>query len=125
MHERAGQPAQPSDLIDVAKLIDNYFSEKPDVSIPEQMVAFGTSGHRGSSNSTSFNELHILAITQAIVDYRKSQGITGPIYVGRDTHALSEPAQQSVLEVLAGNDLIALVDSHDGYTPTPALSVAM
>ncbi len=125
MHERAGKPALPTDLVDVAKLIDNYFSEKPDVSIPEQMVAFGTSGHRGCSNSTSFNELHILAITQAIVDYRKSQGIAGPIYVGRDTHALSEPAQQSVLEVLAGNDVIALVDSHDGYTPTPAVSVAI
>ena len=125
MHERAGQPAQAGDLIDVSKLLDNYFALKPDVSIAEQMVSFGTSGHRGSSNSTSFNENHILAITQAIVDYRKSQGINGPIFVGRDTHALSEPAQQSVLEVLAGNDIVALVDSHGGYTPTPAVSVAI
>ncbi len=125
MHERAGQLAQPFDLIDVQKLMANYFSLKPDVSIPEQMVSFGTSGHRGSAETTSFNETHILAITQAIVEYRKSQGITGPVYVGRDTHALSEPAQQSVLEVLAGNDVVALVDVHGGYTPTPAVSVAI
>ena len=125
MHDRAGQHAQATDLIDVAKLVGNYFSQKPDVSIPEQMVSFGTSGHRGSANNTSFNETHILAITQAIVEYRKSQGITGPVFVGRDTHALSEPAQKSVLEVLAGNGVVALVDSNDGYTPTPAVSVAI
>ncbi len=105
MHPRAGQPAQAQDLINVSKLVSNYFDLVPDVSVPEQKVSFGTSGHRGSADSISFNEQHILAITQAIVEYRKSQGITGPIYVGRDTHALSEPAQQSVLEVLAGNEV--------------------
>lgn len=125
MHERAGQPARESDLVDLDKLAAAYFDLKPDVTIPEQKVAFGTSGHRGGSLNTSFNEQHILGITQAIVEYRSSQGIAGPIYVGRDTHALSEPAQQSVLEVLAGNDVLALVDVNDGYTPTPAVSVAI
>ena len=125
MHERAGQQALASDLVDISDLTSKYFSLKPDVSVAEQKVAFGTSGHRGSALNTSFNENHILAITQAIVEYRASQGIHGPIYVGRDTHALSEPAQTSVLEVLAGNDVLALVDSSDRYTPTPAISVAI
>ncbi len=125
MHERAGTPARAEDLVDLAQLTTSYFELKPDVSVATQKVAFGTSGHRGSSLTTSFNEHHILAITQAIVEYRSSQNINGPIYVGRDTHALSEPAQLSVLEVLAGNDIVALVDSHDGYTPTPAVSVAI
>ncbi len=125
MHARAGQPAQPADLVDLQDLAAKYFSLKPDANLPEQKVAFGTSGHRGSALNTSFNENHILAITQAIVEYRASQGIAGPIYVGRDTHALSEPAQISVLEVLAGNDVLALVDSADRYTPTPAVSVAI
>lgn len=125
MHPRAGQPAQASDLVNIADLTDKYFSLAPDANIAEQKVAFGTSGHRGSALNTSFNENHILAITQAIVEYRASQGIAGPIYVGRDTHALSEPAQISVLEVLAGNDVVALIDSADRYTPTPAVSVAI
>ena len=125
MHPRAGQLASAQDLIDVSALLDAYFKLTPDPTIPEQKVAFGTSGHRGSSFETSFNEGHILAITQAIVEYRHSQGIEGPIYVGRDTHALSEPALASVLEVLAGNEVVALVDSADGYTPTPAVSVAI
>ena len=125
MHERAGQQALASDLVDISDLTSKYFSLKPDASVAEQKVAFGTSGHRGSALNTSFNENHILAITQAIVEYRASQGIHGPIYVGRDTHALSEPAQTSVLEVLAGNDVLALVDSSDRYTPTPAISVAI
>ncbi len=125
MHERAGQKARAADLVDLAALTAAYFEYKPDVSIPTQKVAFGTSGHRGSSLNVSFNEQHILAITQAIVEYRASQDICGPIYIGRDTHALSEPAQVSVLEVLAGNDVLALVDSHNGYTPTPAVSVAI
>lgn len=125
MHARAGQPAQPADLVDINDLTSKYFSLSPDANIAEQKVAFGTSGHRGSALNVSFNENHILAITQAIVEYRASQGIAGPIYVGRDTHALSEPAQTSVLEVLAGNDVVALIDSSDRYTPTPAVSVAI
>lgn len=125
MHERAGTPARATDLVDLAKLTAAYFELKPDVSVAPQKVTFGTSGHRGSSLNTSFNEQHILAITQAIVEYRRSQNINGPIYIGRDTHALSEPAQLSVLEVLAGNDVLALIDSHNGYTPTPAVSVAI
>jgi phosphoglucomutase len=125
VHARAGQPAQQADLVDINELTSKYFSLSPDANIAEQKVAFGTSGHRGSALNVSFNENHILAITQAIVEYRASQGIAGPIYVGRDTHALSEPAQTSVLEVLAGNDVVALIDSSDRYTPTPAVSVAI
>jgi phosphoglucomutase len=125
MHPRAGQQAESADLVDIQDLVSKYFSLKPDANLPEQKVAFGTSGHRGSALNTSFNENHILAITQAIVEYRASQGIQGPIYVGRDTHALSEPAQISVLEVLAGNGVVALIDSVDRYTPTPAVSVAI
>jgi phosphoglucomutase len=125
MHARAGQKAQQIDLVDINDLTSKYFSLSPDPNIAEQKVAFGTSGHRGSALNVSFNENHILAITQAIVEYRASQGIAGPIYVGRDTHALSEPAQTSVLEVLAGNDVVALIDSSDRYTPTPAVSVAI
>jgi len=125
MSERAGQLAQPQDLIDVAALLSAYSSIHPDVSNPEQKVIFGTSGHRGSSFTGSFNEDHIAAITQAIVEYRKNEGIQGPIYVGKDTHALSDPAEQTALEVLAGNDVPALVDIDGGYTPTPAVSVAI
>ena len=125
IHERAGLKAQSTDLVDLQKLTSSYFDLTPDVSIPEQKVAFGTSGHRGSSLNTSFNETHILAITQAIVEYRASQGFGGPIYIGRDTHALSEPAEQSVLEVLAGNGVGALVAADGRYTPTPAVSVAI
>ncbi len=125
MNVRAGQKAELSDLIDVSKLIDDYFSIKPDVSNPEQKVVFGTSGHRGTALNGSFNEDHIAAITQAIVEYRRGAGIGGPIYVGKDTHALSGPAEQTALEVLAGNGIVALVDSYDGYTPTPAVSVAI
>ena len=125
IHERAGLKAQSTDLVDLQKLTSFYFDLTPDVSIPEQKVAFGTSGHRGSSLNTSFNETHILAITQAIVEYRASQGFGGPIYIGRDTHALSEPAEQSVLEVLAGNGVGALVAADGRYTPTPAVSVAI
>ena len=124
-HQRAGTKALVSDLVDLKALQSAYFDAKPDANFPEQKVVFGTSGHRGSSLATSFNENHILAITQATVDYRNLQGFGGPVYVGRDTHALSEPAQQSVLEVLAGNDVVAMVDSNNRYTPTPAVSVAI
>lgn len=125
MSERAGQKAQASDLVDVAKLVAAYFDIHPDVTTVEQKVAFGTSGHRGTSLNGSFNEDHIAAITQAIVEYRRRENIHGPIYVGKDTHALSGPAEQTALEVLAGNDVLALVDALDGYTPTPAVSVAI
>ena len=122
---RAGQPAEASDLIDVDELIAAYYDRKPDVSIPEQRVAFGTSGHRGSSLSTSFNEEHILATTQAIVDYRASQGIAGPLFLGRDTHGLSLPAERTAIEVLVANGVDVRVDSRDSWVPTPALSHAI
>ncbi|HEY1178893.1 MAG TPA: phosphoglucomutase (alpha-D-glucose-1,6-bisphosphate-dependent) [Phytomonospora sp.] len=122
---RAGQPAEPSDLVDVAHLVTAYYTGVPDPDDPDQQVAFGTSGHRGSSLRTAFNETHILATTQAICDYRREQGYDGPLYIGRDTHGLSEPAWASALEVLVANDVTVLVDSRDGYTPTPAVSHAI
>jgi phosphoglucomutase len=125
MTVRAGQKPQSSDLIDINKLIDAYYELHPDVNLAEQKVAFGTSGHRGTSMNASFNEDHIAAITQAIAEYRRRENIHGPIFVGKDTHALSGPAEQTALEVLAGNDVVALIDVHGGYTPTPAVSVAI
>ncbi|RRN64816.1 phosphoglucomutase (alpha-D-glucose-1,6-bisphosphate-dependent) [Caulobacter sp. 602-1] len=125
MHSRAGLRALPEDLIDLDALIGAYFEIKPDVANPAQKVVFGTSGHRGSSLDGGFNENHILAVTQAVVEHRAAQGITGPIFVGRDTHGLSEPAFRSVLEVLAGNGVTTLIDSRDGFTPTPAVSHAI
>ncbi len=124
-HERAGLPAQDSDLVDVAKLITLYYAEQPDPENIDQRVAFGTSGHRGTSLKTSFNEFHILATTQAIVEYRTMQGTDGPLFLAKDTHGLSEPAWVSALEVLAANDVEIRIDSRDGYTPTPALSHAI
>ena len=125
MNERAGTPAQASDLIDVDALRRAYYELKPDVSIPEQRVVFGTSGHRGSSLDTAFNENHIAATTQAIVEYRASQGITGPLFLGADTHALSEFAMTTALAVLVGNEVRVLVDEFDDWVPTPALSHAI
>jgi phosphoglucomutase len=122
---RAGQPAQPSDLVDVPHLVTSYYATDPDPSDPLQQVVFGTSGHRGTSLNGSFNEAHILATTQAICEYRLEQGFDGPLFVGRDTHGLSEPAWVSALEVLAANDVTVLVDSGDRYTPTPAVSHAI
>ena len=116
---RAGQPAEASDLIDVDELINAYYDRVPDPSVPEQRVAFGTSGHRGSSLSSSFNEVHILATTQAIVDYRNAQGIDGPLFLGRDTHGLSLPAERSAIEVLVANGIDVRVDSRDSWVPTP------
>ena len=125
MNERAGTPAQASDLVDVDALRRAYYELKPDVSIPEQRVVFGTSGHRGSSLNTAFNENHIAATTQAIVEYRASQGITGPLFLGADTHALSEYATTTALAVLVGNEVRVLVDEFDDWVPTPALSHAI
>ena len=122
---RAGQVAAASDLVDVAHLVTAYYTGEPDPSDADQRVAFGTSGHRGSSLANAFNEAHIWATTQAICDYRKGQGYDGPLFVGRDTHGLSEPAWASALEVLAANDVTVLVDDRDGYTPTPAVSHAI
>ena len=124
-HERAGQPATEADLVDVAALVTAYYSEHPDPAEPGQQVAFGTSGHRGSAFRLSFNEDHIAATTQAICEYRAHAGITGPLYLGRDTHALSEPAFVTALEVLAANEASVLTDAGNGYTPTPALSLAI
>jgi phosphoglucomutase len=122
---RAGQLAQADDLIDVAQVVTAYYTVEPDPDDVDQQVTFGTSGHRGSSLDAAFNEAHILATTQAIVEYRASQGTTGPLFIGRDTHALSEPAWVSALEVLAANDVVAMIDAADRYTPTPAVSHAI
>jgi phosphoglucomutase len=122
---RAGTLASPGEVVDLSKLISDFFNRKPDVSIPAQRVSFGTSGHRGSSFNTTFNENHIVAITQAICLYRASQGIDGPLYMGRDTHALSEPAFHVALEVLAANSVVTRVDAGGGFTPTPVVSHAI
>jgi phosphoglucomutase len=122
---RAGQPAESRDLIDVPRVVLSYYTEHPDPGEVAQRVAFGTSGHRGSSLRTAFNEDHIAATSQAIVEYRRDQGTDGPLYLGRDTHALSEPAMITALEVFAANDVTVRIDSRDGYTPTPALSHAI
>ncbi|WP_428945562.1 phosphoglucomutase (alpha-D-glucose-1,6-bisphosphate-dependent) [Pantoea sp. FN060301] len=124
-HPRAGQPAQQSDLINVAQLTSQYYVLQPDLNNAEHAVKFGTSGHRGSAGRQSFNETHILAIAQAIAEERKKNGITGPCYVGKDTHALSEPALISVLEVLTANGVDVIVQLDNGYTPTPAISNAI
>jgi phosphoglucomutase len=122
---RAGQPATAADLVDVAKLVTAYFAVHPDPGDPVQRVSFGTSGHRGSAFTATFNEDHIAATTQAICEYRAAEGIAGPLYLGADTHALSEPAQVTALEVLAANGVRVLRDARDGYTPTPAVSRAI
>src|ERR1700722_9226078 len=125
MDERAGQPATDADLVDVPALVTAYFAEHPDPGDPAQQVTFGTSGHRGSALRLSFNDDHIAAATQAICEYRSAAGVTGPLFIGRDTHALSEPALVTALEVLIANDVRVLADSRDGYTPTPSLSLAI
>ncbi|MEV6734900.1 MULTISPECIES: phosphoglucomutase (alpha-D-glucose-1,6-bisphosphate-dependent) [unclassified Streptomyces] len=125
LNERAGQQARPQDLIDVARLVTAYYALHPDPADPGQRVSFGTSGHRGSSLATAFNEDHIAATSQAICEYRAQQGIDGPLFLGADTHALSEPARVTALEVFAANDVTVLVDAADGYTPTPAVSHAI
>lgn len=124
-HERAGQLAQPSDLVDIPSLVAAYYTRHPEPGNPDQAVTFGTSGHRGSSLDTAFNEDHIHATTQAIVDYRAGQNISGPLFLGRDTHALSAPAMLSAIEVLVANDVQVMVDADDRFTPTPAVSHAI
>jgi phosphoglucomutase len=122
---RAGKPIEPSLLVNVPRLVTAYFTGKPDPKVPAQRVAFGTSGHRGSAFDDAFNEAHILAISQAICHYRSGRGITGPLYIGIDTHALSEPALASALEVFAANAVDVMIDARGGYTPTPAVSHAI
>jgi phosphoglucomutase len=122
---RAGKPAEPGTLVNVPRLITAYYTIRPDPARPEQRVTFGTSGHRGSALDGSFNEAHILATTQAICNYRRQQTIDGPLFLGIDTHALSEPAFASALEVLAANDVHVMIDERDGYTPTPVISHAI
>ncbi|MFJ3419893.1 phosphoglucomutase (alpha-D-glucose-1,6-bisphosphate-dependent) [Streptomyces sp. NPDC086082] len=124
-HERAGEQARPEDLVDVARLVTAYYALHPDPAEPGQRVAFGTSGHRGSSLATAFNEDHIAATSQAICEYRADQGTDGPLFLGADTHALSEPAKVTALEVFAANGVTVLIDTADGYTPTPAVSHAI
>ncbi len=125
VHPLAGKPAPPSHLVNVPKLVTAYYSEQPDPSVPAERVVFGTSGHRGSSLSRTFNERHVLAVTQAICLYRKAQKIDGPLFLGWDTHALSEPARVSALEVLAANGIPVMLDAENGFTPTPVISRAI
>ena len=123
--KNAGMPATPADLINVDEVIGKYYDVVPDPNVPEQRVSFGTSGHRGSSLKTSFNEAHIVAITQAIAEYRKKAGVTGPLYLGSDTHALSGPAKKTAIEVLVANGVHVRVDSRDDFVPTPVVSQAI
>src|SRR5277367_5012693 len=120
----AGKPVDPSMLVNVPRLVTAYFAGKPDPAIKSQRVAFGTSGHRGSAFGNAFNEAHILAISQAICHYRSRNNITGPLFLGIDTHGLSEPAMASALEVFAANEIDVMIDARGGYTPTPAISHA-
>ncbi len=124
-HERAGQPAQEEDLVDIDALLAAYYDLVPDVTEPEQLVVFGTSGHRGTSTNTTFNEAHIVSITAAIVEYRASQGTNGPLFIGADPHALSEPAWRSALEVLSAAGVQTYIDARRSWTPTPAVSLAI
>ena len=121
----AGKPVESSMLVNVPRLVSSFYTEKPDPAVSSQRVSFGTSGHRGSALHNAFNENHILAISQSICDYRKNSGISGPLFIGIDTHALSEPALISAIEVLAANGVDTMIDEHRGYTPTPVVSHAI
>ena len=125
VHALAGKPAPKEFLIDISKLEREYYDRKPDAADSNQLVSFGTSGHRGTSSNGTFTESHIVAISQAICDYRKSQNISGPLFMGKDTHALSSVAHQTALEVLAANGVDVFVQSNDGFTPTPVISRAI
>src|SRR3954470_18570182 len=125
LDERAGKPADPASLVDIDALIAAYYDRRPDPSDPAERVAFGTSGHRGSSLRNAFNEAHILATTEAIYRFRVQRGYSGPLFLGRNTHALSEPATRTALSVLVERGVDVLIDERDGYTPTPAVSHAI
>src|SRR5687768_18154428 len=125
VHALAGKPAPDNFLIDVAAVENAYYDRNPDVNDPQQLVSFGTSGHRGSPLEGTLNEAHILAITQAICEYRKSKNISGPLYMGKDSHAVSGPAQRSALELLAANGVETILHRDDGFTPTPSISRAI
>ena len=125
IHPNAGKPVAKENLIDIAELISLYYETQPDVENPDQKVVFGTSGHRGTSLNNSFTEDHIMAIAQAICEYRTEQGITGPLFIGKDTHALSNPAEKTALQVFAANGVTAMIDKDGGYTPTPVISHAI
>ncbi|MGB0899675.1 MAG: phosphoglucomutase, alpha-D-glucose phosphate-specific, partial [Psychrobium sp.] len=122
IHSHAGKPARAQDRINIGRLVSDYYTKKPDLNIVEHRVAFGTSGHRGSAFSHSFNEQHIAAICQAISEYRQSQKFSGPIYIGKDTHALSEPAFTTAISVLIANDVPVVIQNDEGFTPTPVVS---
>lgn len=122
IHHHAGKPARPEDRINIGRLVSNYFLQAPDISVAEQKVSFGTSGHRGSASKLSFNQQHIEAICQAVAEYRQKQGFQGPLYLGKDTHALSEPAFATAIEVLVANNVPVVIQADDGFTPTPVIS---
>src|SRR5579872_2061225 len=125
IHPLAGKPVPASQLANIQRLVTAYFTEKPDPAVAAQRVAFGTSGHRGSSLNCAFNEAHILSVSQAVCDHRARKNISGPLFIGIDTHALAEPALASAWEVFAANDVEVMLDEHDGYTPTPVISHAI
>ena len=125
LHPLAGQPAPYERLVNVPRLMSAYYTHQPDPIVPTQAVAFGTSGHRGTSTKSSFNEAHVLAICQALCEYRKQQGYSGPLFIGMDTHALSEAAFATSIEVFAANDVDVMIQAGMGYTPTPVISHAI
>ncbi len=125
MHPRAGQKAQQEDLHNIPALVANYFLQQPDATNPDHKVLFGTSGHRGTADKSTFNENHILAIAQAVAEVRAEQGTTGPLFLGKDTHALSEPAFSTVIEVLVANGVEVIIQENNGFTPTPGISHAI
>ena len=122
IHPNAGKKIDPLDLINVDQVVDAYYTNKPDITIDEEKVSFGTSGHRGNSFSNSYNEDHILAICQSICNYRKSMKISGPLFLGKDTHALSHPAEKTAIQVFIANEVITMIDENYGFTPTPVIS---
>ena len=123
IHHHAGKPARPEDRINIGRLVSDYFLQTPNIDIAEQKVTFGTSGHRGNASKLSFNQQHIEAICQAVAEYRQAQGFQGPLYLGKDTHALSEPAFASAISVLIANNVPVVIQDDEGFTPTPVIHV--